>query len=150
MWIGLSVNSSNPAPPRPALGQCSTQTVFCWRRRAGRAVEGHSLSIYAEDFENAVILLGAGERIYYDGRLVVSTEGPGTIRRWFSQRVGWYHGLVKVYTERFGKVWRISRQSPFATYHFMIYVGGLTLLLHVAKMVSATLLVVSFASGVYR
>src|SRR5256884_1694665 len=31
----------------------------------------------------------AGERIYYDGRLVVSTHGPHTVRRWYSQRVGW-------------------------------------------------------------
>jgi cellulose synthase/poly-beta-1,6-N-acetylglucosamine synthase-like glycosyltransferase len=128
-----------------------TSGVSLYRRDAlQRALEQHSLSVYAEDFENAIILLSQGERVYYDGRLAVSTEGPGTVRRWFSQRVGWYHGLIKVYTERFGKVWRISRQSPFATYHFMIYVGGLTLLLHVAKMVSATLLVVSFASGVYR
>jgi len=127
-----------------------TSGVSLYRRDAlQRALEQHSLSVYAEDFENAIILLSQGDRVYYDGRLVVSTEGPGTIRRWFSQRVGWYHGLVKVYTERFGKVWRISRQSPFATYHFMVYVGGLTLLLHVAKMVSAVLLVVSFASGVY-
>ena len=128
-----------------------TSGVSLYRRDAlQRALEQHSLSVYAEDFENAIILLSHGERIYYDGRLVVSTEGPGTARRWFSQRVGWYHGLIKVYTERFGKVWRISRQSPFATYHFMIYIGVLSLGLHAAKMVSATLLVLSFASGVHR
>ena len=53
-----------------------------------RALSEHSLSVYAEDLENAMILLAAGERIYYDGRLVVSTEGPGSLQRWFSQRVG--------------------------------------------------------------
>ena len=128
-----------------------TSGVSLYRRDAlQRALQEHSLSVYAEDFENAIILLSHGERIYYDGRLVVSTEGPGSPRRWFSQRVGWYHGLIKVYTERFGRIWRISRQSPFATYHFIIYVGVLSLALHVAKMVSATLLVVSFASGVHR
>jgi cellulose synthase/poly-beta-1,6-N-acetylglucosamine synthase-like glycosyltransferase len=110
----------------------------------------HSLSVYAEDFENAVILLGAGERIYYDGRLVVSTEGPGTVRRWFSQRVGWYHGLLKVYTERFGRIWRISRRAPFAFYHFLLYIGVLSIGLHLVKVLSAVLLVASLARGLDR
>ena len=44
--------------------------------------------------------------------------------RWFSQRVGWYHGLLKVYVERFGEIWRISKRTPFAIYHFIIYLGG--------------------------
>ncbi|MFI4866798.1 MAG: glycosyltransferase family 2 protein [Steroidobacterales bacterium] len=125
-----------------------TSGVSLYRRDALQgALQEHSLSVYAEDLENAIILLSHGERVYYDGRLVVSTEGPGSPRRWFSQRVGWYHGLIKVYTERFGRIWRISRQSPFATYHFIVYVGVLSLALHVAKMVSATLLIVSLLSG---
>jgi len=83
----------------------SLRGVSLYRRDAlVLALQEHSLSVYAEDFENAIILLGHGERIYYDGRLVVSTEGPGSLSRWFSQRVGWYHGLLKVYTERFGLV----------------------------------------------
>ncbi|HEY1726199.1 MAG TPA: glycosyltransferase family 2 protein [Steroidobacteraceae bacterium] len=128
-----------------------TSGVSLYRRDAlERALQIHSLSVYAEDFENAVILLSQRERIYYDGRLVVSTEGPGLVRRWFSQRVGWYYGLLKVYTERFGRIWRISRQSPFATYHFIVYIGGLSLAMHVVKMASATLLAISFASGVQR
>ncbi len=103
--------------------------------------------MYAEDLENALILLSHGERIYYDGRLVVSTEGPGTVPRWFSQRVGWYYGLLKVYIERFGKIWRISKRTPFAMYHFVIYLGGLSLVLHPLKIVSAALLILSFVSG---
>jgi cellulose synthase/poly-beta-1,6-N-acetylglucosamine synthase-like glycosyltransferase len=125
-----------------------TSGVSFYRRDAlAMALEEHTHSVYAEDFENAVILLARGERVYYDGRLVVSTEGPGSVRRWFSQRVGWYHGLLKVYSERFGEIWRISRRGPFAFYHFIVYVGGLSLLLHVVKMISAALLVISFASG---
>ncbi|HTT01742.1 MAG TPA: glycosyltransferase family 2 protein [Steroidobacteraceae bacterium] len=111
------------------------------------ALRDHSLSVYAEDLENAVILLGRGERVYYDGRLVVSTEGPGSLARWFSQRVGWYHGLVKVYVERFGAIWRISRRTPFALYHFIGYVGILSLAVHPLKVASAVLLLVSFARG---
>src|ERR1700733_13263001 len=53
-----------------------TSGVSIYRRNAlARVLEEHSLSVYAEDFENALILLSWGERIYYDGRLVVGTEG---------------------------------------------------------------------------
>ena len=125
-----------------------TSGVSIYRRSAlERTLEEHSLSVYAEDFENAVILLGHGERIYYDGRLVVGTEGPGTLQRWFSQRVGWYHGLLKVYVERFTEVLRICRRSPFAAYHYLIYVGGLSLAMHLVKITSATLLLISFLAG---
>jgi len=125
-----------------------TSGVSFYRRDAlARALSEHSLSVYAEDFENAVILLSHGERIYYDGRLVVSTEGPGSLQRWFSQRVGWYHGLIKVYIERFPEVLKISRRSAFAAYHYLFYVGGLSIAIHVVKMVSASLLLLSFLSG---
>jgi hypothetical protein len=125
-----------------------TSGVSIYRRDAlFRALHEHSLSVYAEDFENAVILLSQGERVYYDGRLVVSTEGPGTIRRWFSQRVGWYHGLLKVYTERLSEIWRIGKRTPFAGYHYVVYIGGLSLVLHLVKMLSALLLLVSLIGG---
>jgi cellulose synthase/poly-beta-1,6-N-acetylglucosamine synthase-like glycosyltransferase len=125
-----------------------TSGVSIYRRDALlRALDAHSHSVYAEDLENALILLSLGERIYHDGRLVVSTEGPGSVRRWFSQRVGWYHGLLKVYSERFAEIWSISKRSPFAFYHFIVYLGGLSLALHVVKAVSAVLLLVSFVSG---
>lgn len=125
-----------------------TSGVSCYRRRAlERALEEHSLSVYAEDLENAVILLSHGERVYYDGRLVVSTEGPGSVRRWFSQRVGWYYGLLKVYIERFGKIWRVSQRTPFAMYHFVFYLGVLSVGMHLLKIVSAVLLLLSFVSG---
>jgi len=125
-----------------------TSGVSIYRRDAlWRALREHSLSVYAEDLENALILLSQGERIYYDGRLVVSTEGPGTLGRWFSQRVGWYHGLLKVYTERLGAIWRISKRTPFAGYHFVIYIGGLSLVLHLVKILSALLLLLSLIGG---
>jgi len=125
-----------------------TSGISIYRRSALESLlEEHSLSVYAEDFENAVILLSRGERIYYDGRLVVSTEGPGTLRGWFSQRVGWYHGLLKVYVERFPEILRISRRSPFATYHYILYVGGMSLAMHLVKIVGATLLLLSLLAG---
>ncbi len=125
-----------------------TSGVSLYRRDAlARVLAEHSLSVYAEDFENAVVLLDQGERIYYDGRLVVSTEGPGSFHGWFSQRVGWYYGLLKVYVERLGPICRIARRTPFSFYHYIIYVGGLTIALQIAKVTSAVLLLVSFLSG---
>ena len=125
-----------------------TSGVSFYRRSAlARALDEHSLSVYAEDFENALILLSHGERIYYDGRLVVSTEGQGSLQRWFSQRVGWYHGLIKVYTERFSEVLRISRRAPFAAYNYLIYIGGMALAIHLVKIVSAALLLLSLLGG---
>jgi len=124
-----------------------TSGVSIYRRDAlERALDQHSLSIYAEDLENAVILLRDGERIYYDGRLVVSTEGPGSVRHWFSQRVGWYYGLLRVYTQRFHELWRIGRRTPFAMYNFIAYMGVLGLGLHLLRIVSAALLLVSVAA----
>jgi cellulose synthase/poly-beta-1,6-N-acetylglucosamine synthase-like glycosyltransferase len=125
-----------------------TSGVSIYRRSALERVLGkHSLSVYAEDLENAVTLLSEGERIYYDGRLVVSTEGPGQWGRWFSQRVGWYFGFLKVYVERFREIRIISRRSPFAFYHFIIYMGGLSLAFHLLKIATVVLLIVSIASG---
>jgi cellulose synthase/poly-beta-1,6-N-acetylglucosamine synthase-like glycosyltransferase len=121
-----------------------TSGVSIYRRDAlEHALAQHSLSIYAEDLENAVILLHDGERIYYDGRLLVSTDGPGSVRHWFSQRVGWYYGLLRVYTQRFHELWRIGRRAPFAMYNFIAYMGVLGLGLHLLRIVSAALLLVS-------
>jgi hypothetical protein len=125
-----------------------TSGVSVYRRDALQSgLERHSLSVYAEDLENALILLSAGERIYYDGRLVVSTEGPGSWRRWFSQRVGWYYGLIKVYSERLPELRSIQRRAPFALYHYILYMGALTLGLHIVKMAATVLLLASLAAG---
>jgi len=124
-----------------------TSGVSIYRRDALEwALEQHSMSIYAEDLEIAVILLHAGERIYYDGRLVVSTHGPHTVRRWYSQRVGWYYGFLKLYTQRARELWHIGRRAPFAMYNFIGYLGVLGLGLHVLRIASAALLLVSAAA----
>jgi cellulose synthase/poly-beta-1,6-N-acetylglucosamine synthase-like glycosyltransferase len=128
-----------------------TSGVSIYRRDAIEyALRRHSLSVYAEDLENALILLSAGERVYYDGRIVVSTEGPSSWRHWFSQRVGWYYGLIKVYTERFAAIRKIRRRAPFAFYHYIAYMGLLTLGLHIVKIAATLLLFVSFGAGAYQ
>jgi len=126
---------------------CVTSGVSMYRRDAlEQALEQHSLSIYAEDLETALILLRRGERIYYDGRLLMSTEGPASFRHWFSQRVGWYYGLIRVCTQRFGDLWQIGRRDPFAMYNFVGYLGVLAFGLHLLKVGSGALLAVSAAS----
>jgi hypothetical protein len=77
---------------------------------------------------------------------LIGTEGPVTWRRWFSQRVGWYYGLVKVYTERFRQIRRISRRAPFATYQYIIYLGVMSLAFHLFKIVSVVLLLISLTA----
>ena len=124
-----------------------TSGVSIYRRDAlERALERHSFSVYAEDLEIALILLNDGERIYYDGRLLLSTDRPSTFRHWFSQRVGWYHGLLRVYTERFPELWHIGRRDPFAMYNYIGYLGVLGLGLHALKLLSAALLSVSIVA----
>jgi cellulose synthase/poly-beta-1,6-N-acetylglucosamine synthase-like glycosyltransferase len=124
-----------------------TSGISIYRRDAlERALARHSLSVYAEDLETALILLNDGERIYYDGRLLTSTQGVRSLRHWFSQRVGWYHGLLRVCTERFRELWRIGRRDPFAMYNFVGYLGVLGLGLHVLKLLSAALLSLSIAT----
>jgi cellulose synthase/poly-beta-1,6-N-acetylglucosamine synthase-like glycosyltransferase len=124
-----------------------TSGVSLYRRDAlESALDRHSMSIYAEDLENAVILLHAGERIYYDGRLMVSTHGPHRVRHWFSQRVGWYYGLLRVYTQYLPELWQIGRRTPFAMYNFVAYMGVFGLALHVLRIASAGLLLVSVLS----
>ena len=134
---------------RRSLADYSVGSGICLYRRdaLARALDRHSLSVYAEDLETALILLGAGERIYYDGRLVVSTEGPRTWRRWFSQRVGWYYGLAKVYTERLAEIRSIAARGAFATYHFIVYMGLLSLALHPIRVLCAGLLLLGVLSG---
>ena len=92
-----------------------------------------------------------GERIYYDGRLVVSTEGPGH-RCSAGSRSGsaGTTGCSRSTPSASGKIWRISRRTPFAMYHFILYIGVLSLGLHLVKMLSAVLLVASFARGLDR
>jgi cellulose synthase/poly-beta-1,6-N-acetylglucosamine synthase-like glycosyltransferase len=137
-----------------SLGRCS-QADYCansgvalYRRAAlASALEGHTLSVYAEDLQTSLLLLGAGERGYYDGRLVMETMGKRHWRDWFSQRVGWYYGLIKVYIEWFDDVLRVSRRRLSASYHFLLYTGVFALLVHPLKLVSLVLVLLSLANG---
>jgi cellulose synthase/poly-beta-1,6-N-acetylglucosamine synthase-like glycosyltransferase len=125
-----------------------TSGIAVYRRDALESVlQAHSLSVYAEDLRNTLILLREGERIYYDGRLVVQTEGKSEWRSWFSQRVGWFFGLIKVYTEHLRDMLRCTGRRPLLFYQLVVYMGVFTLLLHVLKLLSLGVLVASVANG---
>ena len=119
-----------------------TSGVAIYRRDTlERILTDHSLSVYAEDLENTLHLLSHGERVYYDERLVIETEGKTDVRGWFSQRVGWSFGLAKVYAQNVGKVWIASRGNPMRFYQYLVYLGIFSLLLHPLRVLSALPLV---------
>jgi cellulose synthase/poly-beta-1,6-N-acetylglucosamine synthase-like glycosyltransferase len=125
-----------------------TSGVALYRRDAlVRVLNEHSLSVYAEDLENALILLAAGERVYYDERLVIETEGKRTWPAWFSQRVGWSYGLLKVYAERLEAVWRGSTRSPYLQYQYLVYMGLFAFPVHPFRLLSMGLLTLSTLKG---
>lgn len=134
---------------RKSLGDHSiTSGIAIYRRDAlALALENHTLSVYAEDLKNALILLAQGEKIYYDERLTVETEGKRTWRTWFSQRVGWYYGLLKVYYEHFDDVRRSTNGQWYLAYQYLVYIGVFSLLFHPLKLVALGLLGLSTANG---
>ncbi|HEX8618013.1 MAG TPA: glycosyltransferase family 2 protein [Thermoanaerobaculia bacterium] len=125
-----------------------TSGVAFYRRDALEHVfERHKLSVYAEDLRNALLLLGHGEQIYYDERLVVDTIGKRTLHSWFSQRVGWFFGLIRVYQDSFGDIRRIAGNRPFFVYHYVFYMGICALALHPLKLVALALSISGVANA---
>jgi cellulose synthase/poly-beta-1,6-N-acetylglucosamine synthase-like glycosyltransferase len=134
---------------RKSLGDaCCNSGVSMYRRSALEyALAHHSLSIYAEDFENSLLLLAAGERIYYDDRMVIETRAKSTWRSLLSQRVGWAFGCGRVFGERWSLLWSIARRSPFAAYQYIGYLGFGVVLLLPFKLLSVAILGFSFLKG---
>jgi cellulose synthase/poly-beta-1,6-N-acetylglucosamine synthase-like glycosyltransferase len=125
-----------------------TSGVAFYRRDALEHVfERHKLSVYAEDLRNALLLLGHGEQIYYDERLVVDTIGKRTLHSWFSQRVGWFFGLIRVYQDSFADIRRIAGRHPFFVYHYVFYMGICALALHPLKLFALALSAAGVANG---
>ncbi len=134
---------------RKSLGELSSNSgVSIYRRSALQsALSRHTLSVYAEDLENSLLLLADGERIYYDDRWVVVTVAKTTVRALFSQRVGWTFGCVKVFVERLNLILRIARRSALGAYQYAFYLGICGICLLPVKLAAIGLLVLSaFAS----
>lgn len=134
---------------RGLADHCITSGIALYRRSdLAEVLARHSQSVYAEDLENTLLLLGRGGRIYYDGRLVAETHAMDTWRHWFSQRVGWHFGLLKVYFERSRELRRVAALGTCAVYQFIVYTGLFALLLYPLKLASGALLLVSLANGI--
>lgn len=136
------------------IGRKSLRDLACnsgvsvYRRSAlEQALADHSLSIYAEDLENSVLLLAAGERIYYDDRFVIESLPKASWHGLFSQRVGWSFGCAKVFAERLPQVLAIGKRSPLSAYQYLCYLGLNGIVLLPLKLVSIAILVLSFLRG---
>jgi cellulose synthase/poly-beta-1,6-N-acetylglucosamine synthase-like glycosyltransferase len=135
---------------RKSLGDASiTSGVAVYRRDALEAMlTEHSLSVYAEDLENALRLLARGEHIYYDERLAIDTEVKTRIADLFSQRVGWSFGLAKVYAQNGRELWRIGRVNPMRFYQYAVYLGLFSIAFHPLKILSLIPLFASALNGI--
>jgi cellulose synthase/poly-beta-1,6-N-acetylglucosamine synthase-like glycosyltransferase len=135
---------------RRSLGNvCTNSGVSVYRRSALQSVlERHTLSIYAEDLENSLLLLADGERIYYDDRLCFETHAKRTWRGLISQRVGWSFGGAKVFVERIQLFLIIARRSPLGAYQYLYYLGINGFVLLPLKLVSIGLLLASLLKGI--
>lgn len=112
-----------------------------------QALAQHSLSVYAEDLENTLIILEQGRTILYEDELVLTTEGKRTLRGWFSQRVGWSFGLIRVLTLRWRSVVRVAHLGPWCFYNFGVYLALLSILLFPLKLAGALLFLAGLANA---
>lgn len=135
---------------RKSLGDVTCNSgVSLYRRSAlESALERHSLSVYAEDFENSLLLLARGERIYYDDRLIVETCAKTSVMSLFSQRVGWAFGGLKNVLERMPLLIAIARRSPLGAYQYVLYLGVCGVVLLPFKLAGIAILAMSLLKGI--
>ncbi len=133
---------------RKSLGSVSVNSGVSIYHRATfeEVLRRHSLSVYAEDLENSVLILSDGGRIYFDDRLTVETEGKRTLPGLFSQRVGWAFGHIKVYGERMRELRRVAGRSFVAAYQFLVYLGLATLVMHPIRVAAAGVILLSMVN----
>ena len=127
---------------------CNSGVSIYRRASLQSALARHSLSIYAEDFENSILLLAAGERIYYDDRLIIETWAKATWRGLFSQRVGWAFGCARVFLQRLSLFVAVARRSPLGAYQYLFYLGLNGIVLLPLKLASIAVLTMSLLKGI--
>lgn len=134
---------------RRSLGEhCVNSGISIYRRADLEAVlDKHTLSVYAEDLENAILLMDTGRPVYYDGRLVVETEAKRSLGAWFSQRVGWHYGLLRVYAHHMDAVRRAMHRGVGPAYQFGVYTGLFCVALQPLKVFGLALAVLGLAKG---
>lgn len=134
---------------RRALGDqgvCSGVSIYK-RVALERALRQHSLSVYAEDLENSLLLLASGETIRVDERITVETEGKATVKDLMSQRVGWAFGHIRVCFGAWPLVLKVGRTGPLAFYQYLIYMSVLGILFQPFRLLGAGLILASFLTG---
>lgn len=134
---------------RRSLGEhCVNSGISIYRRPdLEMLLERHTLSVYAEDLENAIILMDNDRRVYYDGRVVVETEGKHDWRGWFSQRVGWHYGLLRVYACHWQAVRRAATRGIGPAYQFIVYTGLFCVALQPLKVAGLALVALGMLEG---
>ena len=134
---------------RASMGTLSTTSgVAIYKRNALAAtLASHSLSVYAEDLENTLILLSEHQSILYVDDLTVQTECKEVVADLFSQRVGWAQGLARALQTRRNEVRAISWHSPLGFYQYRIYLYTISFLIFPARLVAMIVVAVSLLNG---
>jgi len=125
---------------------CAVSGAFAFFKRdyLQRILEGHSESIYGEDYETSLRILAGGGRIYYDGRLTVMTKQRNTIWSLSRQRMGWDLASMKINYFVLSKFLKKMPKKVFYIYQYIIYNTLFLILLHPIRIVSILFLSFSF------
>lgn len=135
---------------RASLGtQATTSGVAIYKRRALEvALSSHSLSVYAEDLENAATLLSRGGRVMYVDDLVFHTQAKQSLGALFSQRAGWAYGLARVLSNNAAAFRRIGEQGLMAFYQYRVYLHVLGFVVFPLRLAAVGLAAASVLNGV--
>lgn len=136
---------------KSCLGDRSvTSGAAIYRREAlENALARHSLSVYAEDLENSLILHQMDEVIYHDERLVLETEGKESLVALLRQRIGWSYGFLRVYAPKLRRIWGFTRGRPLARYNLFVYLGLFGIVLFPLRMAGVFLAAASLFGGFF-
>lgn len=124
---------------------CAVSGAFAFFKRdyLQRILEGHSESIYGEDYETSLRILAGGGRIYYDGRLTVMTKQRNTLWSLSQQRMGWDLSLIKIHYFFFSGLKKIPKKL-FSVYQYIIYNTIFLILFHPIRVLSILFLLFAF------
>lgn len=134
------------------MNKSITSGISIYKRKSLEdALNRHPLSVYAEDFMTALLILNNGGDIYYDGRLLVETEGKSTWRGLVSQRIGWDFGFITAYFYAVRRVMEKKDIKPLLLtdkrfilfYSYFIYLAIFGILFHPIKLFTIGLLCAS-------
>ena len=119
---------------------CITCGASMYRREAlERALEQHSLSVYAEDLENTLLILEQGQHILYDAELVLVTEGKRTLRGCSRSASAGRSAWPECWRSVGARSCESRTSAPWTFYNFVVYLGLVVGVLFPLKLASALL-----------